>query len=279
MPQSSKKTRERQLAKLAARRAAERKRRRRNRAIALGVGGLAAAGALVTLFLVFLGGGEKPVAAATHTPTPTPSVSPSATPTAQAVACGGKVPAASTRQSKVFTKTPAQTIKASKTYTATMQTSCGTIVIRFDQKDAPHTVNSLVFLIDHRFYDGLTFHRIARNFVIQGGDPKGTGVGGPGYSTLDPPPANAQYPVGTVAMAKTQNDPAGTAGSQFFIVTGSSAQAALAPGGTGQYAIVGHVVKGMDIVQKIAALPIQNDQQDGAPAQKVYIVKVTVKVS
>src|SRR5437763_2863404 len=158
MPQSSKKTRERQLAKLAARRAAERKRRRRTRAIALGVGGLAAAGVLVALFLVFLGGGKKPVAASKRIPTPTPSVSPTATATAQAVACNGTVPAASKRQSRVFTKAPTQTIHTRRTYTATMQTSCGTIVIRLDQEDAPHTVNSLVFLIDHHFYDGLTFH-------------------------------------------------------------------------------------------------------------------------
>jgi len=81
------------------------------------------------------------------------------------------------------------------------------------------------------------------------------------------------------AAAKTQEDPAGTGGSQFFLVTGSSARTALAPGGTGQYAIVGRVVKGMGVVQKIAVLPIKDNQQDGPPAQKVYIVKVTVKVS
>jgi cyclophilin family peptidyl-prolyl cis-trans isomerase len=171
------------------------------------------------------------------------------------------------------------TINKKRHYVATFETSCGTFKVRFDPKTAPNTVNSLVFLIQHHFYDGLRFHRIARNFVIQGGDPSGNGSGGPGYSTVDPPPANAQYPVGTVAMAKTQNDPAGTAGSQFFIVTGSSAQSALAPGGTGQYAIVGRVVKGIDVVQKIAALPIAQNQQDGPPAQKVYMIKVTVKVS
>jgi peptidyl-prolyl cis-trans isomerase B (cyclophilin B) len=278
MPQSSKKTRERQLAKLAARRAAERRRRRRNRSVALGVGGLAAAAVVVVLFFVFLHN-PKTTAAAAARHSPTPAVSASATPTAPAVACGSSVPSTANRQSQVFAKAPKQTIEVHKTYTVAMRTSCGTIVVRFDPKDAPQTVNSLVFLIHHRFFDGLTFHRIARGFVIQGGDPKGNGAGGPGYSTLDPPPANAQYTVGTMAMAKTGNDPAGTAGSQFFIVTGSSAQASLAPGGKGQYAIVGHVTKGMDVVQKIAALPIAGGAQDGAPAQKVYIASVTVKVS
>jgi peptidyl-prolyl cis-trans isomerase B (cyclophilin B) len=277
MPQSSKKTRERQLAKLAARRAAERRRRRRNRAIALGGGGLAAAIAVLVLFLV-LGGtsGKKTNAAARKSPTPTPSAT-TATPTS--VACGGSVPADAAKKKPVYTKAPKQTISAKKTYQATFQTSCGSLVVKFDQKDAPNTVNSLVFLIQHRFYDGLTFHRIAKNFVIQGGDPKGDGSGGPGYSTVDAPPANAQYPVGTIAMAKTGSDPAGTSGSQFFVVTSSTAQQALAPGGKGQYAIVGHVVKGIDVVQKIAAIPIAGGGSDGRPAQTIYIVKVTLKVS
>ena len=122
-------------------------------------------------------------------------------------------------------KAPKDTISRKKTYEASFDTSCGTFVVKFDQKDAPNTVNSLVFLIEHHFYDGLTFHRIAKDFVIQGGDPKGDGSGGPGYSTVDAPPANAQYPVGTIAMAKTGSDPAGTSGSQFFVVTSASAQA------------------------------------------------------
>lgn len=275
MPQSSKRTRERHLAKLAARRAAERKRRRRNRAIALGVAGVAAA-VTVSLLALMLAGGKKPATAASRK-SPTPTASVTATPTA--VACGGTVPAASTTKKPTYAKAPKQTISANRTYQATFDTSCGTFVVRFDQKDAPSTVNSLVFLVRRGFYDGLTFHRIAKDFVIQGGDPKGDGSGGPGYSTVDAPPANARYPVGTVAMAKTGSDPAGTSGSQFFVVTSSTAQRALAPGGKGQYAIVGQVVKGMDVVRRIAALPIAGGGTDGVPSQKVYIEKVTLKVS
>jgi cyclophilin family peptidyl-prolyl cis-trans isomerase len=167
-----------------------------------------------------------------------------------------------------------------------METSCGTIKIELDPASAPNTVNSLVYLADQRFFDGLIFHRTVQNFVIQGGDPltvKGNdpatfGTGTPGYKTTDVPPAGATYPEGTVAMAKAQSEPSGTAGSQFFIVTGASADASLAPGGTGQYAIVGKVTSGVDIAKQIELLPRAGGSADGRPAQDVYIVKVTVKV-
>ncbi len=171
------------------------------------------------------------------------------------------------------------TIDTSATYIATMDTSCGTIKIELDPKTAPNTVNSIVFLARQNFYDGSTFHRIARNFVIQGGDPTGTGSGGPGYTTVDTPPADAKYPIGTVAMAKTGSEPAGAAGSQFFMVTSPSAQGALAPSGTGLYAIVGKVVSGMDVVNKISQLPIQGGGSDGPPAKTVYIDSVTISPS
>src|SRR5205807_5998465 len=127
-------------------------------------------------------------------------------------------------------------------------------------------------------YDGVTFHRIVPNFVIQGGDPLGTGTGGPGYTTVDTPPAKSTYPVGTIAMAKAQTEPAGTAGSQFFIVTSPSAQTSLAPNGTAQYAIVGRVVKGLAVVRTIAAVPVGGQASD-TPQQKVYVVKATITVA
>jgi peptidyl-prolyl cis-trans isomerase B (cyclophilin B) len=273
----NRRTRDRQLAKLAARRMAERRRKRRQRIVAATVGILVAAGGLTAGLLLTLGH-PKAKAAATPTPshsgTPTPSTSPTG-----GVACGGTVPADAGKTKPTFAKPPPMTVSQKKTYTATMDTSCGTIVIQLDQKDARNTVNSLAFLINDHFFDGLTFHRIAKDFVIQGGDPKGDGTGGPGYSTVDKPPANSQYPIGTVAMAKGSSEAAGTSGSQFFIVTAAGAQSALAPGGTGQYAIVGKVIKGLDVVDKIAALPIQGGGNDGQPAQKVYILTMTVKVS
>jgi peptidyl-prolyl cis-trans isomerase B (cyclophilin B) len=168
-------------------------------------------------------------------------------------------------------------------------TSCGTIEIKLDPKTAPHTVNSLVFLAGRHFFDGQRFHRIVKGFVIQGGDPltaggnppETFGTGGPGYKTVDKPPAGAKYPQGTVAMAKGGQEPNGTSGSQFFIVTGPDADSALAPGGQGQYAIVGHVTKGLDVALKIEALPTApgSSGENSTPVETVYIVKVSVDVS
>ena len=108
----------------------------------------------------------------------------------------------------------------SKTYRATVETSCGTFVIKLDAKQAPKTGGSFVTLARKGFYDGLGFHRIAPGFVIQGGDPAGNGTGGPGYKIRERPPKDVVYSEGTVAMAKGGNEPAGTSGSQFFVVTG-----------------------------------------------------------
>jgi len=263
MPQSSRKTRDRQLAKLYERRRRERFRKRRQRIVAASVGIVVALGGVGGgLFLLAKGGKAKPQA----------SASPSASPTT-GVACGGSVPAAASEKKPSYQKAPKTTIDPGKTYTATMVTSCGTVEFKLDPKLAPHTVNSFVFLARKHFYDGLTFHRIARDFVIQGGAPTGTGSGGPGYKTVDAPPKGSTYPLGTVAMAKGGNEPAGTAGSQFFIMIGKNSSL------TPDYAIIGNVVKGQDVADKIGALPIQSNAADGKPVQTVYIVQVTIKVS
>ena len=278
MPTSNRRTRDRQLARLAERRRQERRRQARKKALTIGIALFVAAAGLSVLGFSLLTGGKKPVASPTAAPSVT--ATPSATATAPAtVACGGKVPKAAAVKKDSYPAAPKASLDDSKTYKATFKTSCGTFAIEFDPKTAPNTVNSMVYLIKQRFYDGLTIHRISQGFVIQGGDPSGSGSGGPGYSTVDAPPAGSTYPVGTVAMAKTQTDPAGTAGSQFFVVTGDNADAALAPNGVGQYAIVGHVVSGMDVVTKIAALPIAGGQTDGAPTDTVYFDKVTLSVS
>jgi peptidyl-prolyl cis-trans isomerase B (cyclophilin B) len=264
---SNKRTRERQLAKLAARRKAVRQRHARQRVSAIVVAVILVLFAGYLVWSAFLKGNNKEQAASGGTKTS---------------ACSTTVPAAAGQKKKTYSKAPKNTLKKGTVYTATVETSCGTFVIQFDQKSAPQTVNSMVFLTRQKFYDGLTFHRTVKNFVIQGGDPKGNGTGGPGYTTLDPPAKDATYPVGTIAMAKAQNEPAGTAGSQFFVVTSSSANAALAPAGQGpQYAIAGHVTSGMDVVQKIEAQPQAAGAQngDGAPAQKIYIIKMTISES
>jgi len=146
-------------------------------------------------------------------------------------------------------------------------TNCGSFTVRLDPKLAPQTGASLVKLAKSGFYDDTIFHRIVPGFVIQGGDPTGTGTGGPGYTTLDEPPADAHYTKGVVAMAKTPNEPAGTAGSQFFIVTPDDS------GLTPDYAIVGKVVAGLDVVERIGELGDASQQ----PTQNVVISKVTVK--
>jgi peptidyl-prolyl cis-trans isomerase B (cyclophilin B) len=279
---SSRRTRDRQLAKLAARRAAERKRKRRQRIVATTVAIALALAGIGFFTFSFLSGGEEP-----NEPSATPSASPSASAPAGGVACGGTVPKAASKQKPQFDLAPKSTIDPKKTYTLTMVTSCGTIEIKLDPKSAPKTVNSLVFLAKEHFFDGLLFHRTVSDFVIQGGDPLtvqgnppgALGTGGPGYKTTDPPPTGATYPQGTVAMAKGQDEAAGTSGSQFFIVTGTSADAALAPGGEGLYAIVGTVTKGLDVALQIEKLPRVDGASDGRPAQDVYIEKVTVKVS
>ncbi len=243
--------------------------------IAVALGGIGLA-----VFAFTRGGGSGATASGTPAPSATSSIPATVDPSPgpKAVACGARAPKDATTPKPQFSNPPKMSIDTGTTYLATLQTSCGKIVIELDPKTAPNTVNSLVFLARKGFFDGTRFHRIARNFVIQGCDPTGTGSGGPGYSTLDVPPDGAKYPVGTVAMAKTGQDPAGTAGSQFFIVTSASAQAALAPGGKGQYAIVGHVISGMDVVRKIASLPIQGGGSDGAPARSVYIDRMTITV-
>lgn len=263
MPQGSRKTRDRQLAKLYERRRQERHHRRRQRLVAATVGILVALGGVGGgLFLLAKGG--KPKAQASGSPSPSGS---------PGVACGGSVPGAASKKQPSYKKPPKMTIDTSKTYTATVVTSCGMIEIELDPKLAPNTVNSFVFLAGKHFYDGLIFHRIARDFVIQGGDPTGTGSGGPGYKTVDPPPKGATYPAGTVAMAKAGDEPTGTAGSQFFIVTGQN------PSLTPDYAIIGTVVQGQDVADKIGALAIENGASDGKPVQTVYIVKVTIEES
>ena len=260
---SNKKTRERQLAKLAARRKAERQRHARQRwaAIIVSVAVVLFAGYMV--WNAFLRGEGTTAAAG-----------------GKSGACSTTVPPAAGQKKKTYAKPPPNVLKPGKTYKATVETSCGTFVIQFDRKLAPNTVNSMVFLAQNQFYDGLTFHRTVKDFVIQGGDPKGDGSGGPGYETVDKPPKSATYTVGTVAMAKGQTQPAGTAGSQFFVVTSDSANASLAPKGQGpQYAITGHVISGMDVVNKIEAQPRTGGQPDAAPAQKIYIIKMTISAS
>jgi peptidyl-prolyl cis-trans isomerase B (cyclophilin B) len=164
---------------------------------------------------------------------------------------------------------PTLKLNPAKRYTVSMSTNCGPIQILLDVKRAPRTAASFAYLVRSGFYDDLTFHRVAAGFVIQGGDPDGDGSGGPGYTIVEPPPSNLHYTLGTVAMAKTGSEPAGSSGSQFFIVTASDAS--LPP----QYALVGKVVGGLAGVQAISRIPT-TPPQDGTPTSPVVISRATL---
>ena len=162
---------------------------------------------------------------------------------------------------------PTTELKPGKTYVARVLTNCGEFEITLDPKRAPKTGGSFASLVGKRFYDGLTFHRIVAGFVIQGGDPEGNGGGGPGYSVTEKPPEDLTYTKGVVAMAKTATEPPGTSGSQFFVVTAEDA--GLPP----EYALLGKVTKGQEVVDKIGVVAVG---QDEAPTEPVVIRQIRI---
>jgi cyclophilin family peptidyl-prolyl cis-trans isomerase len=162
---------------------------------------------------------------------------------------------------------PKQTVKPGEELTAVVKTSCGTFEIVLDTKQAPKTTNSFAYLAREGFYDGLDFNRVVSGFVVQGGDPTGTGEGGPGYTITEPPPADTAYTKGVVAMAKSLDAPSGQSGSQFFVVT--SLDTGYAP----EYALLGRVGKGYKVVARIDELGKPNEK----PKVPVLIESVTIK--
>jgi peptidylprolyl isomerase len=171
-------------------------------------------------------------------------------------------------KSQKFASEPEIGIDQTKRYTATMETSMGTMVIALDAVNAPRTVNSFVFLALNHYYDGIIFHRIIKGFVCQGGDPTGTGRGGPGYQYADELPKAGQYQIGSLAMA---NAGPNTNGSQFFLISG--------PSGVGlppAYALFGQVVKGLEIVEAMQNVPTGAGDR---PITDVVINSVTITVA
>jgi peptidylprolyl isomerase len=166
---------------------------------------------------------------------------------------------------KSFSKAPDMEIDPAKRYSAEMDTSLGTMTIALDAATAPKTVNNFVFLARQGFYDGVIFHRIIQGFMCQGGDPDGTGRGGPGYRFEDELPKPGRYEVGSVAMA---NAGPNTNGSQFFIVSGPSG-VRLPP----QYSLFGKVVKGLDVVAEMEKVTTGPSDR---PVEDVVINKVTI---
>ena len=167
-----------------------------------------------------------------------------------------------------FPAAPELGIDPNKRYTATIDTTLGELVVALDAANAPKTVNNFVFLALHHYYDGVIFHRIINGFMCQGGDPTGTGTGGPGYRFEDELPKPGRYEVGSVAMA---NAGPHTNGSQFFIVSG--------PSGVGlppQYSLFGKVVKGLDVVDTMQRVATNSKDR---PNDDVVINSVTITVA
>ncbi len=160
---------------------------------------------------------------------------------------------------------PASELDPAKAYAVEMTTNCGAFTVTLDQETSPKAAASFASLARKGFFDGTVFHRIVPGFVIQGGDPTATGTGGPGYSTVDEPPADATYTKGVVAMAKTAQEAPGTAGSQFYVVTG--ADAGLPP----EYAVLGKVTKGLEVTEAIGQL--------GDPATEMPLETVAIETA
>jgi peptidyl-prolyl cis-trans isomerase B (cyclophilin B) len=257
----SKRTRQRQLQRLAERRAAERRRRRRQRVTAGVVAGAVAAGGIGLAAVAFLGDGDErsqPRAG------PSPRSSPSPTPETE-MSCLAREPKSAKEEKPMFDEPPRMRIDPKNDYRATMKTSCGTVQLELFARETPVTVNSFVFLAREGFFDGLTFHRIIPGFMAQGGDPQGDGTGGPGYQFEDEIVEDLTFDKpGLLAMANSGED---TNGSQFFITTSEPSHL------NGLHTIFGRVTKGMDVVREIEAL----GTPDGIPQEQVYIEKVTIQ--
>ena len=216
-------------------------------------------------------GEDKPTTGptgATDADTVTPQPGP------EEVACGAEAPEAATEPKPQFSA-PERVLREGKTYTAEMQTSCGTIVIELLADRAPETVNSFVFLAQQGYFDGQRFHRLDTSIdVIQGGDPTGTGSGGPGYTIPDELTGDESYGPGVLAMANAGPD---SGGSQFFLITGEEGHNLDA---NPAYTIFGMVVEGLDVAKRIQELPIQDPAagiSGQQPTRSVYIEKVTIR--
>jgi cyclophilin family peptidyl-prolyl cis-trans isomerase len=169
---------------------------------------------------------------------------------------------------KQYAQPPLMTTNPDSSYTATLVTSLGDITIELFASEAPMTVNNFVFLAREGFYDGVTFHRVIKDFMIQTGDPLGDGTGGPGYQ-FDDEPVTRSYTPGIVAMANAGAD---TNGSQFFIVQGSSVN--LQP----NFTIFGEVTDGMAVVDEIANVPVEPNSRGelASPIEPVVLEMVEI---
>lgn len=165
---------------------------------------------------------------------------------------------------------PARVVTGNRELTAVVETSCGAFEVTLAREEAPRTVNSFVFLAEEGFYDGLSFHRVVPGFVVQGGDPHGDGLGGPGYHVEEKPPNDIEYTKGVVAMAKSPIEPPGRSGSQFFVVLEAAAPL------PAEYALLGQVTEGFEVVERIGRLGSKAAEE---PRRPVLIEDVRIERS
>ncbi len=189
---------------------------------------------------------------------------------ASSAGCSSAKPAAAGKAKPGYKK-PATVLAKGKRYAIVMTTTCGPIRIVLDRKLGGPIPNSIAFLAQKHFYDGLTFHRVVAGFILQGGDPKGDGTGGPGYQVVGALPRSYRYKIGDFAMAKTLNDPSGASGSQFFVISGQQGTN-LPP----DYGVLGHAADAASLatIRRIAALATNacGNSQGCPPSKKVWIV-------
>src|SRR3954471_8777915 len=284
------KSRQRHLAKGAERRRIERQQAARRRTIALSVGGAIAGILVIALGVTLLKRDDTTTAGASATPSLSASSAANSkkppkqtgTVTAQAkpastIACGASIPPAASTPKPQFdhAPSPSDVLAKNTEYTAILHTSCGDITIALDGTAAPQTVASFVFLAEHKFFDGTFFHRVVDSIdVVQGGDPTGTGSGGPGYSMPDELQGGEHYKSGTVAMANAGPNTGGTtpAPSQFFLITGAGGANL---DGNPNYTIFGNITDGLDVAKQINGF--MPNSGDGPPTQAVYIDSVTIE--
>ena len=260
---SDKRQRKRENAQLRHQQIAEERRRADvRRRVVTGLVVLALFAGAVFLITTLQGDDDEDVTTATTSPTDTTEAT-EPEPAGDPAEC--PQPDGSSPQTREFAAPFETCIDPAKAYRATMETDVGSVVIELDAGKAPKTVNNFVSLARYHYFDDLTFHRVIPGFVVQGGDPKGDGTGGPGYEFEDELPEQGEYEIGSLAMANSGPD---TNGSQFFIITGDDG-AQLPP----NYSLFGKVVEGMDVVKKIEA----DGDPSGTPKVLHRMVKVTIE--
>lgn len=274
--------RERQKAarreKMARLQAAQKRRQTTRRIIIIGV---VAALVIASAALLFAGGSSTTTTTTTTTmATTTTTMAATTGPTqaqanALAVAAGCPASTATRVNTLQWSSAPAMTINTSLNYYAHFSTTAGNFVVELNAKTAPITTNNFVFLANHNYYHCVIFHRVIPGFMIQGGDPTGTGTGGPGYTIADeyPKTGNPTYPLYSIAMANTGSPHSG--GSQFFIVTGSEGETLPA-----SYSLFGQVVSGFNAVMAINNEGNSNASANGEPpAVTNRILNITISNS